>query len=272
MRFKGGRRLTAQTCSKVVCNLVDTAKLFGYLLAMDAKDFVLWRERCGLSQERAAERLGVTRTTIQNWESAATSISPLAAKTCEVWEHRLKQENPSLGPVTLNYTDAPMWLDPFGPRRLAMLQQEPFRTNSAALGRVIELWGQPSFHSPLIVTELGEVLWNAVELQRVVSGQDADAPTPDRWRARVVTEIAAYLEKSAMKYPVRNGPKLLDDDQLAEFARVGSELVRALEGIAGELSTSTITYRDVAEVLERGKNIGLFPAPELASELARAFQ
>ena len=56
---------------------------------------------------------------------------------CKVWEDRLRKEIAEIGPVTLCYTDGPMFIDPYGPRRkLAMLQQEPYPTNAAALARV----------------------------------------------------------------------------------------------------------------------------------------
>src|SRR6266446_10389463 len=107
---------------------------------MDAKELKSWRERVGLTQQQFAERLRVTRTTVQNWESGMTSIPQAVDTSCEIWEHRLQQENPNLGPVTLIYSDGPMFVNPYGPRRrLAMMQQEPYPTNTAAIARVQQL-------------------------------------------------------------------------------------------------------------------------------------
>jgi hypothetical protein len=145
---------------------------------MDAKEFKSWRERLGVTQQQIADKLRVTRTTIQNWESAATPIPQAVEMGCQIWEARLKQENPNLGPVTLVYSDGPMFVDPYGPRRrLAMMQQEPYPTNTAALARVQQLWGREDFHNPFIIEASGKPLWNVVELGRVINGDDTDAPT-----------------------------------------------------------------------------------------------
>jgi hypothetical protein len=53
---------------------------------------------------------------------------------CSVWDDWLKKEMAALGPVALIYSDAPMFIDPYLPRgRMAMLKQEPYPTNAAAL-------------------------------------------------------------------------------------------------------------------------------------------
>lgn len=145
---------------------------------MNGKEFKAWREGVGLTQQQLADRLKVTRTTIQNWEGEATPIPQAVDMSCEIWEARLKQENPDLGPVTLIYSDGPMFVDPYGPRRrLAMMQQEPYPTNTAALARVQQLWGQEDFHNAFIIEKSGKPLWNVVELGRVVDGEDTGAPT-----------------------------------------------------------------------------------------------
>ena len=109
---------------------------------MDSSAFSAWRKRVGLTQQELAERWArVTRTTIQNWESGASPIPHSVETACAIWERRLKQENPNLGPVTLIYADGPMFVDPYGPRRrLPMMQKEPYPTNTAAIARVLELW------------------------------------------------------------------------------------------------------------------------------------
>jgi hypothetical protein len=43
-----------------------------------------------------------------------TPIPQAVDMSCEIWEHRLKQENPNLGPVTLVYSDGPMFVNPYG--------------------------------------------------------------------------------------------------------------------------------------------------------------
>ena len=45
-----------------------------------------------------------------------------------------------------------------------------------ALARVQELWGDANFHNPFIIERDGAPVWNAVELQSVVTGADPGAP------------------------------------------------------------------------------------------------
>ncbi len=112
---------------------------------------------------------------------------------CRVWTPRLKQENPDVGPVTLVYTDGPMFVDPYGPpqRRAAMIRQESHPTNSAALTRVQKLWGHAGFCDPMIIEKSREPLWNVVELKRVIEGTDSGAPTLANLLRRIAEEIKA---------------------------------------------------------------------------------
>jgi len=171
---------------------------------VDAQGFKDWRERVGLTQQQVADKLNVTRTTIQNWEGAATPIPQAVDMSCEIWEGRLKQEDPNRGPVTLVYSDGPMFLDPYGPRRRpAMMRQEAYPTNTAALARVEQLWGRRDFHNPFIIEQSGEPLWNVVELGRVVDGQDAAAPT----LVKLLKTIAGDIRASSTIFA--RGPKSL---------------------------------------------------------------
>ena len=98
----------------------------------------------------------MTRTTIQNWEASAGPLPPMAEMVVEVWDARLKQENPHIGPVTLIYADGPMFVDPYGPRRRpAMMRQSSYPSNAMALARVQELWGDANFHNPFIIERDG---------------------------------------------------------------------------------------------------------------------
>ncbi len=156
--------------------------------SMKASDFREWRQRVGLTQGEAAGKIGVTRGTIQNWESEATAIPPMVQASCQIWEDRLRQTRPDLGPVTLTYSDGPMYINPYGPRtRLAMMHQEPYPTNAAAVARVLALWGREDFHNPFIVDQSGNFLWNSVQLSRVAEGKDQDAPL---WRKVVIARAS----------------------------------------------------------------------------------
>jgi hypothetical protein len=191
---------------------------------VNAKEFKTWRERIGLTQQQIAERLGITRTTIQNWEGGATPIPQAVDMSCEIWEARLKQENPDLGPVTLIYSDGPMFVNPYGPRsRPAMMQQEPYPTNTAALARVQQLWGRDNFHNPFIIEKSGTPLWNVVELGRVVDGDDTGAPT----LVNLLRAIAKNVRANSTIF-VRSGPKMLTPAE-------AKKRQQAIEGQADEL-------------------------------------
>ena len=129
---------------------------------MNSVEFRKWRESFGLTQHEIAKRLGVSRSTIQNWESDATALPSMIDDACAVWSDRLKKEQADLGPVTLCYADGPMWVDAYRPRnRLAMMQTEPFcKTNSAALARVRMLWNNENVHGPFVMEKSGGPLWN----------------------------------------------------------------------------------------------------------------
>lgn len=162
---------------------------------MLAAEFKSWRERLGQTQQQIADRLGVSRTTIQNWEST-TPIPQSVEMSCKVWEHRIRQEDPGLGPLTLIYSDGPMFIDPYGPRRRpAMMQQEPHPTNAAVLARVQQLAGSANFHNPFVIAADHSPVWNAPELARVISGEDKGAPTLTnmlRAAAKDVRDNSAY--------------------------------------------------------------------------------
>ena len=117
---------------------------------MNGKEFKEWRERVGLTQQQLADKLRVTRTTISKLARAQRLYHKPLICAAKSGEARLKQENPDLGQVTMIYSDGPMFVDPYGPRRrLAMMQQEPYPTNTAALARVQQLWGEMNFTTPL---------------------------------------------------------------------------------------------------------------------------
>lgn len=239
---------------------------------MTGDEFTSWRKRVGLTQDGVAERFKVSRSTVQNWESGANPVPHYADQMCEVWEDRLLQENGGIGPVTLTYADGPMWVDAYSPRRMAMLKMEPFRTNSAALGRVLELWGTSGFHVPSIVLEDDKVLWDMPELSRVASGQDTEAPVPARWRAKVIANIADYVRKVAIRYPVRSGPRLWTREETAVWEAKVLAAVEPLDALTAEAQASTATLKRVEDALSVLRELGVFPLPEAHHQLVAAFQ
>jgi len=233
---------------------------------MDAKELKVWRERVGLTQQQFADKLGVTRTTIQNWESGATSITHAVDTSCEIWEKRLKQENPDLGPVTLVYSDGPMFVNPYGPRsRPALMQQEPYPTNTAALARVQQLWGREDFYNAFIIEESGVPLWNVVELGRVVDGDDTGAPTV----ANLLRATAKRVRANSAVFA--RGPKLLDPAEVTERQRTIEAQADELDRIAASGLQAIIRDQPLIEgVFARLIALGTRAPDRLVSNVAQA--
>ena len=145
---------------------------------MTGKEFKAWREAFGLTQLELANKVRVSRTTIQTWENVGADSVPLAALHIhQIWDRRLRQESPARGPLTLVYADGSMFIDPYQPRRRATMIQEPFPTNAAVLARVQQLSSRVDFHTPFVLENERDDLWNTAELNRVMRGDDRSAPT-----------------------------------------------------------------------------------------------
>jgi hypothetical protein len=214
-----------------------------------ASDFRDWRKRVGLTQAEAGAKLGVSRGTVQNWETEVNAIPSIVETGCRIWEEQLRRIRPDLGPVTLVYADAPMFIDPYGPRgRIAMMKQEPYPTNAAALARVKELWGREDFHNPFILEKSGQHLWNVAQLARAVKGQDENAPywrkvTIHRGNQEAVlaeANVSAMMGAYAKAYRAKEFPKdvvILRDPRVVEgFVFYFSPMAFALSGDARDIA------------------------------------
>ena len=56
---------------------------------MDRKDIINLRKKTGLSQERFAARLNVSRITVANWERGYSEPSPLAQDKLELLKNEV---------------------------------------------------------------------------------------------------------------------------------------------------------------------------------------
>lgn len=235
---------------------------------MNAADFSAWRKSLGITQEHLAQRwAGVSRSTIQNWESGATAIPESVATACAIWERRFKQESPMLGPVTLVYADGPMFVDPYRPRpRLAMMQQEPFQSNAAALARVVELWGRHDFHNPFIIEKSNSDLWNIAELGRAVAGEDAGAPT----LPNLLSRLAKFILDTPSQV-VRSGPRIPSPKEAKAQQTLIETLASKLASFAAACRTKAIRYQDIEDVLDQLRKLGRYLPDELVFGVAQAF-
>jgi transposase len=232
---------------------------------MTKKELREWRERFGLTQDDIAKRFRVSRNTVQNWESGPSTLPGTLADACAVWEDRLKKEVAEVGPVTLCYADGPMFVDPYGPRqKLAMLRQEPYPTNAAALARIKNIWGNPDFHGPFITDKSGSFLWNQVELTRVVDGSDKGAPTV----RNTLAKVALYVAENPTAFA--RGPRSLTPAQLEERARgitaIGVEIGR----LSAESEERAVSYAEFEALLDRLHKLGFYPTNRQVSDVAHA--
>lgn len=234
---------------------------------MRAQDFIEWRHRTDLTQDEAAKKFGVTRATVQNWESGTSPVPVPVETSCQIWEERLRQENPNIGPVTLIYADGPMFVNPFGPRqRIAMMHQEPYPTNAAAIARVQALWGRDDFHNALVIEQSGKPLWNIVELDAVVTGRDRGAPTiPNMLRT-----LAEQLRGTSGIF-VRNGPRILTRTEEKERQLEIENVATELDKIAADFSAQNFDSAPTEDLLVKLRKFGKQPNERLVNNLAQAF-
>ena len=133
--------------------------------AMDAADFLRWRKTLRYTQGEAAEALGVSRATIQNWQGGVTRVPTMVALACEVLTRRWKQR-PEFGLVALIYADEPMQPMPDNPTRVAFVQCEICAYNEVAIRKVLRLSEIPNFSNPFIIEHHGGLIWTTPEVLR----------------------------------------------------------------------------------------------------------
>ena len=130
---------------------------------MDLWDLKKWRRKLKYSQSEAADKLGVTRAAVQNWECERSPIRHAVELACEEITRRWKQ-GPSFGPVLLIYADEPMWPESDCPSRVLCMRCELHPNNETAIRRVCRLRETPDFFNPSIIEEHGGVVWTGPEL------------------------------------------------------------------------------------------------------------
>ena len=71
---------------------------------VDSWDLKKWRKKFGYNQFEAAEKLGVNRGAVQNWEREIRPVPKAVELACEELNQFAKR-HPGFGPVLLVYTD-----------------------------------------------------------------------------------------------------------------------------------------------------------------------
>ena len=124
--------------------------------AMDKRELQRWRRTLGYTQDEAAEKFGVVRSTIVHWEGGVTRIPHAIELACCELTRRSRQE-PEYGPVKLVYAEEES-------SRKPRLQCELYSNNASALEKALKL--NANVTNPMIMDDTGGVIWTAWELLR----------------------------------------------------------------------------------------------------------
>ncbi len=102
---------------------------------MRTSEFLAWRKSLRLTQQSAANELGVSRATIQNWEKEVTSIPRMVQLACNVLRcHWRKRDD--YGPVLLIHAGGALSLEDGRTNCEMPIHCELFANNGAALDRL----------------------------------------------------------------------------------------------------------------------------------------
>jgi hypothetical protein len=170
--------------------------------------------------------------------------------------------------LTLVYADASMFVDPYRPQsRPAMMIREPYPTNAAVLARVQQLSGRVDFHTPFVLESDREDLWNAVELDRIVKGEDHRAPT----LRNLLHMIAESVRSSAAVY-VRDGAEMPTPEQKLAHEKKILVLADELERLSqDDLARIVSNQIRVEEVFKNLLGLGTKAPDDLVSAVFFAF-
>jgi transcriptional regulator with XRE-family HTH domain len=125
---------------------------------MEPAIFRKWRKALRYTQPEAGKKLGVDRSTIQNWERGFTRVPRMVELACPQLTRKWKQSR-EFGPVNLVYADEPIWIMSDDPARAFFVRCERYLNNEFAIRQSLRLSESPDFTSPFIVDDEGEIVW-----------------------------------------------------------------------------------------------------------------
>ena len=137
---------------------------------MDLWGFKKWRRELGYTQLEAGEKLGLSRGTIQYWESEIRPV-PLAVELACQELLRLWKRRPQFGPVTLLYADDPISLETSASVGSILVRSERHPDNENALKSAARPRETMTLFIALIVGDDGNVIWSGPELLREIDAR-----------------------------------------------------------------------------------------------------
>jgi DNA-binding XRE family transcriptional regulator len=130
---------------------------------LDSWDLKKWRKKHAFNQFEAAEKLGINRGGLQNWEREVRPISRAVELACQEIT-RLSQQRPDFGPVIFVCADGSILQQSDEPRCVALLRCDRHPNNEAAIEEAIRLRLDPLLVNAFILSEDGSVIWESWEI------------------------------------------------------------------------------------------------------------
>jgi DNA-binding XRE family transcriptional regulator len=129
---------------------------------MDLWDLKKWRKKLALNQSEAAEKLGVGRGALQNWERELRPVPKTVELACEELA-RLAHQAPDFGPVLLVGTNEALIQQSDRPYDIHLSHLGVYENNEAAI-EVVRATAS-STADLLIMSADGTIIWDAPELR-----------------------------------------------------------------------------------------------------------
>jgi len=130
---------------------------------MDLWDLKKWRKKLALNQSEAAEKLGVGRGALQNWERDFRPIPKTVELACEELV-RLAHQAPEFGPVLLVSTsEKVVQQDPHVQVSLSHLGF--YENNEVAIEVARKLKAHSTTADLLVMSADGTIIWDTPELR-----------------------------------------------------------------------------------------------------------
>ena len=137
---------------------------------MDLWGFKKWRLELGYTQVEAGEKLGLSRGTVQYWESEIRPV-PFAVELACQELLRLWKQRPEFGPVTLLYADDPISLETSASVGSILVRSERHPNNENALKSAARPGETMTLFIAFIVDDDGNVIWSGRELLREIDAR-----------------------------------------------------------------------------------------------------
>jgi len=141
--------------------------------AMDLWGFKKWRQKLGYTQSVAAEKLGLSRSAVQYWESEIRPVPVAVELACQELLHLWKQR-PEFGPVTLlygGYADDPISLGTSASVGSVLMRSERHPDSDSALTSAARLGETVTPFIAFIVDGDGNVIRSGPELLREIDAR-----------------------------------------------------------------------------------------------------